>query len=932
MGSPTASSSPTPWSASPEEVAQVLESDLRRGLSGAEARARLERHGRNELAEERPVPSWRRVAAQLRDPLTLLLLAAAALSLVVWYLEGHGGWPYEALTVAAVVIVNSTLAVVQEGRAERALSDLAKLAPPVALVLREGTPEPIGAAEVVPGDLLQLEEGQAVPADARVVEAAGLRTAEAALTGESAPVTKDVAALPADTGLADRSNMVFAGSAVVSGRGRAIVTATGMRTELGRVAGLLQGTQQEKTPLQRELDRVGRLLGKAVLVIAAALTLTLLWAEDARTLSALLEGLLIGVSLAVAAVPEGLTAVTTVVLALGMERMARRRAVVRRLTAVEALGSATTICSDKTGTLTRNEMMVRSALLPSGRVDFSGHGYDPTGSVSREGRPLDPLETEELHRLLRAGVLANNAVLVREGASYAVRGDPTEGALKVAAVKAGLDEATLADRFPRLGEVPFSSERKLMSTAHADTETEGRRVFVSKGAPDLLLVRCTRERRGGEERSLSEARRAEILAGIERIADQALRPLGLAYRVVEEETPGTWGPEHERDLVWLGAVGMIDPPRPEAAPAVAAARSAGIRTLMITGDHPKTAAAIAAELGLAPTGSPVLTGRELEALDAPALRAATARTSVYARVSPEHKLRIVLALQAEGAIVAMTGDGVNDAPALKKADIGVAMGISGTDVSKGAADMVLMDDNFATIVAAVEEGRSIYENIQRFLRYLLSSNAGEVLVMFLGVVLAGPLGLRLPGEGALVVPLLPAMILWMNLLTDALPALALGLDPPDPDVMRRPPRDPRRAAITPRMWGDIAGIGALMAVGTLLVVDWALPGGLLEGGGTPARAQTLAFTTLVLFQLWNVFAARSDVRSALLGLGTNLWLIGAVAISVLLQALVVYWPPFQRAFRTVPLSTGEWLLCAGVASSVLWLGEVRKLLRRRFGL
>jgi len=381
-----------------------------------------------------------------------------------------------------------------------------------------------------------------------------------------------------------------------------------------------------------------------------------------------------------------------------------------------------------------------------------------------------------------------------------------------------------------------------------------------------------------------------------------------------------------------GRGGFPAPAGRAAAPAVAAARSAGIRTLMITGDHPKTAAAIAAELGLAPTGSPVLTGRELEALDAPALRAATARTSVYARVSPEHKLRIVLALQAEGAIVAMTGDGVNDAPALKKADIGVAMGISGTDVSKGAADMVLMDDNFATIVAAVEEGRSIYENIQRFLRYLLSSNAGEVLVMFLGVVLAGPLGLRLPGEGALVVPLLPAMILWMNLLTDALPALALGLDPPDRDVMRRPPRDPRRAAITPRMWGDIAGIGALMAVGTLLVVDWALPGGLLEGGGTPARAQTLAFTTLVLFQLWNVFAARSDVRSALLGLGTNLWLIGAVAISVLLQALVVYWPPFQRAFRTVPLSTGEWLLCAGVASSVLWLGEVRKLLRRRFGL
>jgi Ca2+-transporting ATPase len=913
-------------------VTKSLAADLQHGLSRAEARARLERLGRNELEPEEPVPTWRRVAVQLRDPLTVLLLVAAALSLVVWYLEAGGGWPYEALTVMAVVIVNATLAVIQEGRAERALAHLAQLAPPTALVLREGVPEPVVAAEVVPGDLLLLEEGQAVPADARVVQTTGLRTAEAALTGESTPITKELSLLPADTGLADRANMVFAGSSVVSGRGRAIVTATGMRTELGRVAGLLQTTAQEKTPLQRELDRVGRLLGKAVLLIAAVVTVTLLWAEGAHTMSVLLEGLLVGVSLAVAAVPEGLTAVTTVVLALGMERMARRQAVVRRLTAVEALGSATTICSDKTGTLTRNEMMVRAALLPSGRVDFSGHGYSLEGEVSRDGQPLDPATTEELHRLLRAGVLANNAVLVREGENFAVRGDPTEGALKIAAFKAGLDEARIAGRFPRLGEVPFSSERKLMSTAHADTEKE-RRVLVSKGAPDLLLGRCTHERHGEEEVALAAARRAEILARIEGLAAQALRPLGLAYRVVEvEEAPSAWAAEHERDLVWLGAVGMIDPPRPEAMRAVAAARNAGIRTLMITGDHPKTAAAIAAELELAPAEGEVLTGRDLDALDSPGLRAAVTRASIYARVSPEHKLRIVGALQAEGQVVAMTGDGVNDAPALKKADIGVAMGVSGTDVSKGAADMVLMDDNYATIVAAVEEGRAIYENIQRFLRYLLSSNAGEVLVMFLGVVLAGLLGLRLPGDGALVVPLLPAMILWMNLLTDALPALALGLDPPDPDVMLRPPRDPRRAAITPRMWGDIAGIGAVMAVGTLLMVDWALPGGLMQGSGTPARAQTLAFTTLVLFQLWNVFAARSDVRSALLGLGTNLWLIGAVALSLLLQALVVYWPPLQRAFQTVSLSLHEWLLCTAVASTVLWLGEVRKLVRRRFGL
>ena len=560
-------------------------------------------------------------------------------------------------------------------------------------------------------------------------------------------------------------------------------------------------------------------------------------------------------------------------------------------------------------------------------------GYDPSGEVLAGGRPLaDPVHAEEVRRALQAGALANNAVLVRQGSGWEVRGDPTEGALLVAARKAGLDEAALAARFPRRGEVPFSSERKLMSTVHLEG-TEG--LVVSKGAPGILLDRCTREIVDGLERPLVPARRERILAEIEVLAAEALRPLGLAQRSLPfraEDGEAAFGPHVEQDLVWLGAVGMIDPPRAEAGAAVRVAREAGIRTVMITGDHPATAAAVAAELGVSAPGEGVLRGADIPPRGDESLRTAVARTSVYARVSPEDKLRIVEALQQEGHVVAMTGDGVNDAPALKKADIGVAMGLSGTDVSKSAADMVLLDDNYATIVAAVEEGRAIYENIQKFLRYLLSSNAGEVMTMFLGVMGARALGLYL-ADGRLVVPLMPTMILWMNLLTDALPALALGLDPPAPDVMRRPPRDPRKPAITPRMWLDIVAIGTLMAVVTVGVMDLALPGGLVTwsglGPGGPVRAQTLAFTTLVLFQLWNVFATRSEEKSAFAGLFTNPWLWLAVLCSLALQALAVQWGPLQQAFGTVGLSLDEWLLCFAASSVVVWLGEVPKLWRRR---
>ena len=625
--------------------------------------------------------------------------------------------------------------------------------------------------------------------------------------------------------------------------------------------------------------------------------------------------------------PEGLPAIVTAVLAIGVQRMARRNAIVRKLPAVETLGSATVIASDKTGTLTKNEMTVRTVVTASGRSDLGGTGYTPEGDLRHDGRPVrDETLRAEVERALRAAELANNATVNRSGGRWSVQGDPTEGALIVAARKVGLSPEALDSRFERVGEVPFSSERKLMSTVHSDAEKPERLAAFAKGAPDVLLPRCSHEIVGDEARLLSDERREEILASNETLAGEALRTLGVAFRSLPpEQLDREVDDRIEQDLVFLGLVGMIDPPREEVREAVDLARGAGIRPIMITGDHPKTAAAIAAELVISAEGR-AITGAELERLSDEELESEVRESSVYARVNPEHKLRIVRALQNNGQVVAMTGDGVNDAPALKTADIGVAMGITGTDVSKEAADMVLTDDNFASIVAAVEEGRSIFANIQKFLRYLLSSNIGEVLTMFLGVVLAGVIGLR--AESGVALPLLATQILWINLVTDGPPALALGLDPADRSVMDRPPRPQGSGVITRRMWGGIAFVGLIMAAGTLFVLDYALPGGLIEGSGDLPYARTMAFTTLMLFQLFNVLNARSDEQSAFQGLLTNPWLWGAVLLSLILQLVVVYAPPLQPAFGTVALSFGDWLLCAAVASSVLWLREASKLFVR----
>ena len=914
-----------------QDVITILKSDERFGLTDAEAHARLERVGRNELDSEQAPPAWRRFARQFQDVLVILLLVATAISAGLWIAERDAPIPYEAIAIFAVVLLNAVMGFVQESRAEAAVAALRAMSAADATVVRHGERRSLPASEIVPGDVILVEEGDTIPADGRLIESASLQTAEAALTGESMPVTKDTAAIAEEVPLGDRDNTVFSGTAATYGHARAIVTATGMRTEIGRIAGLLKETQDEATPLQQELDRTGKRLGIAVVVIAVVMIATIVVVEEIRTAGALFDVLLLGVALAVAAVPEGLPAVVTAVLSIGVQRMARRNAIVRRLAAVETLGSASVIASDKTGTLTRNEMTVRVIVTASGRVTFGGSGYAPEGAVQAEDRqPIDGPLRSELERALRVADRANNALVVEREGRWIVEGDPTEGALLVAARKAGLGSDSLDARLPRVGEVPFSSERKLMSTLHRDTEHQDRGVVFTKGAPDVLLSRCSEEAVGDSRRPLTAERRAEILQVNEALAGEALRTLGVGGRwlpsQIVAEHAATPGPHVEQNLVFVGLIGMIDPPRPEAREAVARAKRAGIRPIMITGDHPRTAAVIAQEIGITGDGR-TITGAELEKLPADEAARTAAEVSVYARVNPEHKLRIVDALRRTGAVVAMTGDGVNDAPALKRADIGIAMGITGTDVSKEAADIVLADDNFASIVAAVEEGRAIFANIRKFLRYLLSSNIGEVMTMFFGVLLARRIGL--PAEsGHVVLPLLATQILWINLVTDGPPALALGVDPADEDLMHRPPRPAGEGVLTSRMWRGIIFVGAIMAAGTLFVLDASLPGGLVEGQGELRYAQTMAFTTLMLFQIFNVINARSDEQSAFVKLFTNRWLWAAVLLSVLLQFLVVYTPFLQQAFGTVPLGGGDWLFCIAVGSSVLWLREISKLVGR----
>ena len=917
-----------PWSEAPGELAARLGSDLEAGLATAEAARRLAAHGPNELAAEPPVPAWRRFLAQFRDPLVYLLLGAIAISILAWMADGASGWPVDAMVIVVIVLLNAVLGFVQEAKASSAVAELAKMTEVMSSVLRGGAVRRIPSRELVPGDVLLLAEGDAVGADARLAVAAALRVQEASLTGESAPVTKEAAVLPADTALAERRSMVFKGTAVAQGTGLAIVTATGMRTEMGAIAGMLDATEAEPTPLQREVARLGRVLGIAVLAVAVVVMATLFLLADIDSLGDAVTVLLLGVSLAVAAVPEGLPAILSVVLALGVQRMARRRAIVKRLASVETLGSASVICSDKTGTLTRSEMTIQRVATASGTSRVTGVGYAPEGEVLAGDGALPPAQRAEDIVVLSGGSLAGNAQL-RQGddGSWEIQGDPTEAAFLVAERKLGVHERR-GRRFQQLREIPFSSERRMMSTIEVDHEHGGERVLIAKGAPDMLLRRCSHERVGMELVALDEAARTRILGEVAAMGGDALRTLGVAYRPLAAGEDDADDTQLEQGLTYVGTVGIIDPPREEAAVAIAEARRAGIRVVMITGDHPDTAARIAADLGITAGGEArALTGRDLDALDDAGFDQAVGEVSVFARVAPAHKLRIVDALQAQGNVVAMTGDGVNDAPALKSADIGVAMGVTGTEVSKEAADMVLADDNFATIVDAVREGRGIFDNIRKFLRYLLSSNMGEVLTVFLGVVLAGTIGLT-GADGALVLPLLATQILWINLVTDAGPALAMGLDPTDEDVMSRRPRRLDERVIDGRMWSGVLQVGLVMAAATLLTLDIHLPGGLVDGTRALDNARTAAFTTLVFAQLFNCFNARSDAASAFHALFTNAWLWGAVVLSALLQVAVVHVGVLNTAFGTVPLDGGQWLGCIAMASLVLWYGELRKLALR----
>ncbi|MBT1172576.1 cation-translocating P-type ATPase [Bifidobacterium sp. MA2] len=947
-------------------VAEALDVDPARGLSSAEAKRRLEKFGPNELASAPPVPKWKKFLAQFQDPLVYLLLAATVISVIAWFIErGHAGaeggepLPFDALVIVLILIVNAVLGYIQEAKAEAAVEALAQMTAPQTSVLRDGKVVRINTAEVVPGDIIVLAEGDSVSADGRLVSAASLRIAEASLTGESVPVGKKPDTLPEAKALGDRANMIFNGTSVTQGTGRAIVTGTGMNTQVGKIADLLSATDDEQTPLQKEMDYVSKILGIAVCIIAAVVLAALAILEGFHSTQDVIDSLLLAVSLAVAAVPEGLAAILTVVLALGVQRMAMHNAIVKKLHSVETLGSASVICSDKTGTLTRNEMTVERVVTPSGEVQITGTGYAPEGKmVAADGSALAdaPALKAEALATLAVGTLANDGDLRQEGGKWEIVGDPTEVSLIVAARKTGAMKGY--EQFTRVAEVPFTSERKRMSIIAKDATEGGKLTVFAKGAPDVLLGFCSRIAVGGQVRPLTEGDRQTILATVERLSSEAYRTLGQAYRPLGtanlSEVPGVRANAAgqvtdiadqsgaiETDLIWNGMVGIIDPPRTEVRDSVAEAHRAGIRAVMITGDHPLTAARIASDLGIIEKGGKALTGDQLDELAAcddggKAFDKATAEVSVYARVAPEHKLRIVESLQRQGNIVAMTGDGVNDAPAVKTADIGVAMGITGTEVTKQSAKMILADDNFSTIVAAVREGRVIFDNIRKFLRYLLSSNVGEVFTVFFGVVLAGFLGITQPGTQGVTVPLLATQLLWINLLTDAAPALAMGVDPQTEDVMNRRPRKVTDRVIDASMWGDIIYIGIIMAAVTLIGMDMHLAGGLFTDRSVDAlgheaqmvEARTMGFTILVFAQLFNAIASRSHAQSAFVGLFSNKWLWGAIGLSIVLQLVVIYVPFLNSAFGTTPLSPMAWVECIGLAAFVLVASELRKCVLR----
>ncbi|HSF81164.1 MAG TPA: cation-translocating P-type ATPase [Anaerolineales bacterium] len=912
------------------EILRKLATPADKGLTSEEAQKRMQQFGPNALAEAPGTTFWQMLLEQFNNFVVLMLIAAALISALL-------GEYIEASAIMAIVILNAALGVIQEYRAEQALVALRKLAAPDAHVIRDGARQVIPSSELVPGDLVLLEAGNYIPADVRLLEAVNLRVEEAALTGESVPVQKDATVLlKSDIPLGDRKNTAFMGTLVNYGRGRGIVTATGMRTQIGMIAEMLQSVQQEPTPLQRRLDQLGKTLGWAALLICA-LVFLIGWLRGYHPL----DMFLIAVGLAIAAVPEGLPAVVTISLALGMREMIKRHALIRRLSSVETLGSATTICSDKTGTLTQNEMTVTRMWVDGKVVDISGSGYNPHGEFIAQGKVIDPLDYPAVLTGLWVAALNNDADLEVSGSSngqqtFRMVGDPTEGAMIVATAKAGARARDLNLSYPRVQEIPFDSTRKRMLTVHAlkdprtedispfykDTQVPGGYAITMKGAPDLVLNLCSHYQRMDDYAiPLTEEQRMRILAANDSMSQDALRVLAVAYRVLDGIPDLEDLDSLERDFVFVGLIGMIDPPRPEVPPALAKARQAGIRTVMITGDYPKTARAIAESIGLLESGHQVLTGSDLNQMDDATLQREVLFTDVFARVSPEHKLRIVEALRARGEIVAMTGDGVNDAPSIKRADIGVAMGITGTDVAKESADMVLTDDNYVSIVSAVEQGRIIYANIRKFVFFLLSSNVAEIMIIFLAT-LAG-----------LPTPLTVIQLLWLNLLTDGAPALALAMEKGDPDEMQRPPRPPKEPIINRSMRlgiliQTITQTGATLLAFAIGLIWHLAAGDVLPPGANPLAfllsydwrgvdvqtAETMAFVTLSLCELFRAYTVRSERISIFkLGVFSNKFMQYAVGLSLLLLLLVVNVPFLQPIFNTHFLSVREWLVVMGLA-------------------
>ncbi|WP_264737147.1 calcium-translocating P-type ATPase, SERCA-type [Cytobacillus firmus] len=867
------------------EVEQALNTDIKAGLTEDDVKKRLKQYGYNELKEGEKQSALLLFFSQFKDFMVLVLLAATLIS-------GLLGEYIDAIAIIAIVVINGFLGFFQERKAEKSLHALKELSAPQVIALRDGQWKKIPSKEVVAGDLLKVATGDRIGADMRIVESNSLEIEESALTGESLPVQKRTGSLKtANLAIGDMENMAFMGTMVTRGNGLGVVVGTGMNTAMGQIADLLQNAETMITPLQRKLEQLGKIL------ITAAILLTVL-----VVVAGVVQGqelytmFLAGVSLAVAAIPEGLPAIVTVALSLGVQRMIRKKAIVRKLPAVETLGCASVICSDKTGTMTQNKMTVTHLWSGGKEWRVDGIGYEPQGHFYRNENQIEPKSDKALQQMLMFGMLCNHAEIQQKNNEFVIDGDPTEGALLVAAMKAGYNRSSLLSQFQIINEFPFDSARKMMSVVVKDHN--GRQFIVTKGAPDVLVGKSESVLWEGRRQILSRELSGEIQGAIENLASQALRTIAIGYKEIPSKNVILDEKEAEKGLTFIGLQGMIDPPRPEVREAVKECKEAGIKTIMITGDHVITAQAIAKQLGISTQGSKVLQGKDLAEMTVEDLEDVVEDVAVFARVSPEHKLKIVKAFQNRGHIVAMTGDGVNDAPAIKAADIGISMGITGTDVAKEASALVLLDDNFATIKAAIKEGRNIYENIRKFIRYLLASNVGEILVMLFAMILALPL------------PLVPIQILWVNLVTDGLPAMALGLDQPEENVMKRKPRSPKEGVFSRGLGWKVVSRGFLIGLVTLLAFIFAYR----ANPDHLAYAQTVAFATLVMAQLIHVFDCRSEKSVFSRNPFGNKYLVWAVISSLALVLVVIYYPPLQPIFHTVPIELSDWFMITGLSA------------------